>query len=128
MNDRKCQTEPAATDTAPAADNPVRVPKQLRTRLKRVQDYQSQALAKTDALEANLGSVNSGLMGISLQLDHAIRKALEEGPLTIPELAEKLNIDKGEATYYLMSLRKYGVVTAGEQDDMDEFFYYQLKK
>jgi predicted transcriptional regulator len=62
------------------------------------------------------------------RMKRAIRQALEEGPLTIPELAEKLNIEKDEATYYLMSMRKYGLVTAGEQDDMDEYFYYQLKK
>ena len=62
------------------------------------------------------------------RMKRAIRQALEEGPLTIPELAEKLSIEKDEATYYLMSLRKYGTVTTGEQDDMDEYFYYQLKK
>jgi predicted transcriptional regulator len=62
------------------------------------------------------------------RMKRAIRQALEDGPLTIPELADKLNIGKAEATYYLMSLRKYGLVSAGEQDDMDEYFYYQLKK
>jgi DNA-directed RNA polymerase specialized sigma subunit len=62
------------------------------------------------------------------RMKRAIRQALEEGPLTIPELAEKLNIGKDEAVYYLMSLRKYGLVSTGEQDDMDEYFYYQLKK
>ena len=62
------------------------------------------------------------------RMKRAIRKALEEGPLTIPELADKLNISKDEATYHLMSLRKYGLVTAGEQDDMDEYFFYHLKK
>ena len=62
------------------------------------------------------------------RMKRSIRQALEEGPLTIPELADKLNIEKDEATYYLMSMRKYGLVTAGEQDDMDEYFYYQLKK
>jgi len=39
-----------------------------------------------------------------------------------------LNIGKDEATFYIMSLRKYGLVTAGEQDEMDEYFYYHLKK
>jgi DNA-directed RNA polymerase specialized sigma subunit len=62
------------------------------------------------------------------RMKRAIRQALEEGPLTIPELAEKLNIGKDEAVYYLMSLRKYGLVSTGEQDDMDEYFYYQLRK
>lgn len=58
----------------------------------------------------------------------SIGQALENGPLTIPELAEKLGMDKAEATYYIMTMRKYGLVTAGEQDAMDEYFYYQLNK
>ena len=62
------------------------------------------------------------------RMKRAIRQALEEGPLTIPELSEKLEVPRDEVTYYLMSLRKYGIVTAGEQDDMDEYFNYQLKK
>ena len=62
------------------------------------------------------------------RMKRTIRQALSEGPLTIPELADKLTISKAEATYFLMSLRKYGLVTAGEQDDMDEYYFYQLKK
>jgi len=62
------------------------------------------------------------------RMKRSIRQALADGPLTIPELADKLNITKAEATYYLMSPRKYGIVTAGEQDDMDEDYFYQLKK
>jgi len=62
------------------------------------------------------------------RMKKAIREALTDGPLTIPELADKLGIDTAEITYYVMSLRKYGLITAGEQDDMDEYFYYQLKK
>lgn len=62
------------------------------------------------------------------RMKRAIRQALVEGPMTIPELADKLEIDRAEITYHLMSLRKYGAVTAGEQDDADEYFYYQLKK
>ncbi len=62
------------------------------------------------------------------RMKRAIRQALAEGPLTIPELSDKLSISKAEVTYYVMSLRKYGIVTAGEQDDMDEYYFYQLKK
>ena len=62
------------------------------------------------------------------RMKRAIKKALEEGPMTIPDLAEKLDIERADATFYVMSLRKYGIVTTGEQDDMDEYFYYQLKK
>jgi predicted transcriptional regulator len=62
------------------------------------------------------------------RMKRAIRQALSEGPLTIPELADKLSVSRNEATYYVMSLRKYGIITAGEQDEMDEYFYYHLKK
>lgn len=62
------------------------------------------------------------------RMKRAIRQALSEGPLTIPELADKLSVSKHEVTFYVMSLRKYGIITAGEQDDMDEYFLYHLKK
>jgi predicted transcriptional regulator len=62
------------------------------------------------------------------RMKRAIRQSLEEGPMTIPELADKLEIDRADATYYVMSLRKYGIIAVGDQDDMDEYFYYQLKK
>ena len=58
------------------------------------------------------------------RMKRAIRQALEEGPLTIPEIAKKLSVDPSEVTYYLMSLRKYGIVATGELDDMDEYFTY----
>jgi predicted transcriptional regulator len=62
------------------------------------------------------------------RMKRSIRTALEGGPKTIPELARELDITLGEATYYLMSLRKYGMVETGDLDDMDEYYYYQLKK
>ena len=62
------------------------------------------------------------------RMKREIKKALEEGPLTIPELSEKLGLPADEVTFFVMSLRKYGILAAGELDDMDEYYYYQLKK
>jgi len=62
------------------------------------------------------------------KMKRSIRTALESGPKTIPDLARELDISPAEATYYLMSLRKYGLVETGEIDEMDEYYYYQLKK
>jgi predicted transcriptional regulator len=61
------------------------------------------------------------------KMKRSIRTALEPGPKTIPELAKELDLSAAEVTYYLMSLRKYGIVETGELDDMDEYYYYQLK-
>ncbi len=46
-------------------------------------DYQTKSLEKTDALEANLGSINSGLMRIAVSLDETIEQAIESGPRTL---------------------------------------------
>lgn len=62
------------------------------------------------------------------RMKRSIRTALEQGPKTIPELAKELDLSAAEVTYYLMSLRKYGMVETGDLDDMDEYYYYQLKK
>lgn len=56
----------------------------------------------------------------------AITEALKEEELTIAQLSEKLEMDKSEVMYYLMSLVKYGIVAIGEVDDMDEYFSYKL--
>ncbi len=61
-----------------------------------------------------------------------IRKAmlasLKEEPKTIPQLAVALSLTLPETTYYLMSLQKFGDVTAEGIDDMDEYYIYKLIK
>lgn len=47
--------------------------------------------------------------------------------MTIPEMAEKLNMPTQNVVYYLMSLLKYGFVVTTRLDDMDEYYYYKLK-
>lgn len=54
-------------------------------------------------------------------------KALEEEAKTIPELAAETGMTIEDVTYYLMTMRKYGDVVAGEIDDDDEYFYFELK-
>jgi predicted ArsR family transcriptional regulator len=54
----------------------------------------------------------------------ALKKSDE---MTIPEIAEKLNMPTHSVVYYLMSLLKYGMVETTRLDDMDEYYYYKLK-
>lgn len=61
-----------------------------------------------------------------------IKKAMletlkENGEMTIPQLAEKLNMALPDTVYYLMSLLKYGFVETVRIDDMDEYYFYKLK-
>ena len=58
----------------------------------------------------------------------ALTGALQEEEVTIALLSEKLQMDKSEVMYYLMSLVKYGIVAIGEIDDMDEYYTYKLVK
>lgn len=41
---------------------------------------------------------------------NAIKKALREGPMTPPELAEKIGLETHIVFWYLMTMRKYGIV------------------
>jgi hypothetical protein len=59
-------------------------------RLSCVMDYQANSLEKTDALEANLGSINSGLMRIGVSLDETIQQALESSPRTLESVQRLL--------------------------------------
>ena len=55
-------------------------------RLRRVSDYLTSSLAKADPLEANIGSINSGLMRLALSLDDIIERAVGAGPQTVEGL------------------------------------------
>jgi Fic family protein len=63
-----------------------------------------------------------------IKIKKSILEFLQESDLTIEQLTQKLNLPKHEVVYYLMSLVKYGFVQIGTVDDMDEYFYYKLKK
>jgi predicted transcriptional regulator len=55
-----------------------------------------------------------------------ILNTLKEGPRTIPQIAMESGLPQEQITYYLMTLRKFGVIETDEIDDMDEYFSYKL--
>ncbi|MDP6556602.1 MAG: hypothetical protein QGG71_18165, partial [Pirellulaceae bacterium] len=59
-------------------------------RLGRLHDYLTKSLKKKDALEANLGSINSGLMRVALWLDETIEHTIESGPRSIERIESLL--------------------------------------
>lgn len=59
-------------------------------RLSRVLDYLAHSLAKHDPLEANLGSINSGLMRMALWLDESVEQAMASGPPDVERLSRVL--------------------------------------
>ncbi len=62
------------------------------------------------------------------KIKKAIKKALKEKPLTINEIAKNTNLENKVVTYYLMTMIKYGDVVPGQIDEMDEYYFYTLKK
>ncbi|HKJ40644.1 MAG TPA: ArsR family transcriptional regulator [Sunxiuqinia sp.] len=57
----------------------------------------------------------------------ALLTTLKEENMTVPELAEKLEMAPSEIMYNLMTLQKFGFVETAEIDDDDEYFYYKIK-
>lgn len=58
----------------------------------------------------------------------AIKKALESDEKTIPQIAEETGMPPAAVTYYLMTMLKYGDVSAGEMDEDDAYYFYRLKR
>jgi predicted transcriptional regulator len=50
---------------------------------------------------------------------------LQEGPRTVPEIAEAMGSPVHEVMYWLMAARKYGLV-AEVKDPDDDYFQYEL--
>ncbi len=57
-----------------------------------------------------------------------IMEALGDEELTIPQIAEKVGLSNAEAVYYVMSLVKFNKLVPTHMDDMDEFYFYKIKK
>jgi hypothetical protein len=57
-----------------------------------------------------------------------IADVLEQGPKTIPELAEVLAYSPYEVTVWLFGMRRYGLVEEIGRADVDGYFQYELKK
>ncbi|MFP3910047.1 MAG: hypothetical protein ACOC5L_02720 [Halobacteriota archaeon] len=47
----------------------------------------------------------------------AIKGALKSGPKTIPQIAQEANLETHVVTYYLFSMRKYGEIADGEEEE-----------
>ena len=57
-----------------------------------------------------------------------IADILEQGPKTIPEIAQTLGYPCREVTIWLFGMRRYGMVEAIGRADVDGYFQYQLTK
>lgn len=63
-----------------------------------------------------------------VRIKKLILKALETEEKTIPQISKETELPIEVVTYHLMSLRKFYEIEEGEIDDMDEYFFYKLKK
>jgi predicted Rossmann fold nucleotide-binding protein DprA/Smf involved in DNA uptake len=55
-----------------------------------------------------------------------IADLLEQGPKTIPELAESLGYSTREVTVWLFGMRRYGLIEEIGRPDVDGYFQYEL--
>jgi predicted Rossmann fold nucleotide-binding protein DprA/Smf involved in DNA uptake len=58
----------------------------------------------------------------------SIKEALAAEARSIPQIAEQIKMPVSEVTYYLMAMQKFGEVEVDSLDDMDEYYFYKLKK
>ena len=79
-------------------------------------------------LRERLGAVPQKPLGISREhtkIKKKINTALKEGPKTVPELAQATKLPGQDVLWHLMSLKKYGNVTEGEEQG--NYVEYVLK-
>ena len=57
-----------------------------------------------------------------------IADLLQQGPQTIPDIAESLGCSTREATVWLFGMRRYGLIEEIGRADVDGYFHYELAK
>ncbi|MHB8869315.1 MAG: MarR family transcriptional regulator [Thermoleophilia bacterium] len=55
-----------------------------------------------------------------------ILKVLEDGPLTVPEIAEAIAKPTNETVFWVMGMRKYGWVAEIKEPTEEGYFQYQI--
>ena len=58
-------------------------------------------------------------------MQRPIREALSDGPLTIPQIAERIGFPAEETVYWVMGMRRYGHLVELEEADDDGYFPYR---
>lgn len=60
--------------------------------------------------------------------EHVMRRrilqALEDGPLTVPEIAEAVGRPTHEVVFWVMGMRKYGYVAETKETNDDGYYLY----
>lgn len=62
------------------------------------------------------------------RIKKSLLDALKDEDLSVEQLSVKTGLPSDRVVFYLMTLVKYGYVQTGAIDDMDEYYYYKLKK
>lgn len=53
-----------------------------------------------------------------------ILSALRDGPMTVPEIARAIGRPAEEALFWVMGMRRYGLLTESKDPDDDGYFTY----
>jgi hypothetical protein len=78
---------------------------------------------------SNPGNARRGIREIvhyEMIMKDRIAALLEEGPKTIPELAEAMGYPSHEVTIWLFGMRRYNEVEEVGRPDLDGYYTYQL--
>jgi hypothetical protein len=82
-----------------------------------------------DVLRERCGGISDRLKGYLKEqgrLKQGIRKALKEGPKTVPELAAECGAEASVVLWHLMAMRRYGHVQ--EAGQKDSYLRYAIKE
>ena len=57
-----------------------------------------------------------------------IFEALADGPLTVPQIAEAIGRPAHEVLFWVMGMRRYGMLVEQPEEDDDGYFLYGVKE
>ena len=78
-------------------------------------------------VEENDDKKNVVVMKEYPQLWNDIIALISENSLSIPQIAEKTNVNIDLVTYHTMTMNKYGIIMADGMDKKEGYYYYKLK-
>lgn len=77
-------------------------------------------------MERSLGRDHGEVLRDEMTMKDQIVALLCDGPLTIPEIAERLDVPSPEAVYWVMAMWRYGRLKESTEADDEGYYRYGL--
>jgi predicted transcriptional regulator len=100
----------------------------MKTKSREEARQRTERLAELRNLHGEQYKETQALLKKQQAIRKSIQRLLQGGPLSVPRIANELQIPSQEILWYVATMKKYGLLEEAGMDDDEEYYLYGLVK